>query len=335
MSRLEGLSVIDLQDFSLNDILPASIKNNAENRALAEAIMLMLKQVFTETSILDPRMPLAERLLDIVAKENHVDYYDEALSPNQKRQLIRNSWRIHQRKGTVAAIEEVVSILLDRAQVVEWFDYDGEPHFFKIEIDGPLRSEKDLPVVFRAVNANKRFSSRLEAIWFKRGEGIYYRVIYKNGKIHIHPVIAVRSGIVMPGRSTLILSRAVSSSKNGTGAIRISGSIFSGEKENQINVGRKNDMTLFVVEETTAGTASVPQVANELLNGFTGTATQEEVEWQSVQQAGTASPPNTSYRSNNDGVQEDALNQTRSTYQGGSSTLPFSGVTYTTKGENG
>ncbi|UKS54859.1 phage tail protein I [Exiguobacterium acetylicum] len=327
--------MIDLNNFSLNDILPASIKNNEENHALAEAITLMLQQVFDETSILDPRMPLAERLLDIVAKENHVDYYDETLSPDQKRQLIRNSWRIHRRKGTVAAIEEVVSILLDRAQIVEWFDYDGEPYFFKIEIDGPLRSEKDLPVVFRAVNANKRFSSRLEAIWFKRGEGIYYRVIYKNGKIHIHPVIAVRCGIRMPGRSTLVLSRAVSSYKNGTGAIRISGSIFSGEKENHVNVGRKNDTTLFVVEERSLGTASVPQVANELLNGFTGTATQEEVGWQSAQQAGTASPPKTSYQSSNDGVLEDALNRTQSTYKGGLSTLSFSGVTYTTKGENG
>ncbi|WP_404274345.1 phage tail protein I [Exiguobacterium undae] len=327
--------MIDLQAFSLNDILPASIKNNEENRALAEAITLMLQQVFEETSILDPRMPLAERLLDIVAKENHVDYYDETLSPDQKRQLIRNSWRIHRRKGTVAAIEEVVSILLDRAQVVEWFDYDGEPYFFKIEIDGPLRSEKDLPVVFRAVNANKRFSSRLEAVWFKRGEGVYYRVIYKNGKIHIHPVIAVRSGIVMPGRSTLVLSRAISSYKNGTGAIRISGSIFSGEKENQINVGRKNDTKLFVVEESIMGTASVPQVANELLNGFTGTATKEELEWQSVQQAGTASTPKTSYQASNEGVQEEALNRTQSTYQGGTSTLPFLGVTFTSKGENG
>lgn len=327
--------MIDLQAFSLNDILPASIKNNEENRALAEAITLMLQQVFEETSILDPRMPLAERLLDIVAKENHVDYYDETLSLDQKRQLIQNSWRIHRRKGTVAAIEEVVSILLDRAQVIEWFDYDGEPYFFKIEIDGPLRSEKDLPVVFRAVNANKRFSSRLEAVWFKRGEGVYYRVIYKNGKIHIHPVIAVRSGIVMPGRSTLVLSRSISSYKNGTGSIRISGSIFSGEKENQINVGWKNDTTLFVVEESVLGTAIVPQVANELLNGFTGTVTKEELEWQSVQQAGTASPPKTSYRTNNEGVQEDALNRTQSTYQGGTSTLPFSGVTFTTKGENG
>lgn len=327
--------MIDLQAFSLNDILPASIKNNEENRALAEAITLMLQQVFEETSILDSRMPLAERLLDIVAKENHVDYYDETLSPDQKRQLIRNSWRIHRRKGTVAAIEEVVSILLDRAQVVEWFDYDGEPYFFKIEIDGPLRSEKDLPVVFRAVNANKRFSSRLEAVWFKRGEGVYYRVIYKNGQIHIHPVIAVRSGIVMPGRSILVLSRAISSYKNGTGAIRISGSIFSGEKENQINVGRKNDTTLFVVEESINGTATVPQVANELQNGFTGTATEEELEWQSVQQVGTAIPPKTTYRTNNEGVQEDALNRTQSTYQGGTSTLPFSGVTFTSKGENG
>lgn len=180
--------MIDVTNFSLNDILPELFRKNPEHAALADAITEIFKHVLEQTNSLDPSQPLPEFLLDIIAKEEHVDYYDDKLSAERKRALIQNSWRVHQKKGTAQAIESVVSVILDKAKVIEWFEYGGDPYHFKIEIDGPYSGDDVLEIVFRAVNASKRKSTRLEAIWFK-GDGFYYRVLDGEDGIVTQPVV--------------------------------------------------------------------------------------------------------------------------------------------------
>ncbi|WP_276691358.1 phage tail protein I [Exiguobacterium chiriqhucha] len=180
--------MIDLKNYSLNDLLPEAFRNNLENAALADAIGAMFSHVLTQSESLDPMRPLPEFLLDLIAKEEHVDYYDDKLEADKKRSLIRNSWKVHRNKGTAEAVESVVSVLLESAKVVEWFEYGGDPYHFKIEIDGSYSGDDVLEVVFRAVNASKRRSTRLEAIWF-RGDGFYYRVLDGEDGIVTQPVI--------------------------------------------------------------------------------------------------------------------------------------------------
>lgn len=180
--------MIDLKHFSLNALLPGAFKNNEENAAMADAISALFTHVLNQTEEFDPRNPLPEFLLDLIAKEEHVDYYDDKLDAEKKRSLIQNSWKVHKNKGTAEAIESVVSVLLEKAKVVEWFEYGGDPYHFKIEIEGPYSGDDVLEVVFRAVNASKRRSTRLEAIWFK-GDGFYYRVLDGEDGIVTQPVI--------------------------------------------------------------------------------------------------------------------------------------------------
>ena len=292
--------MIDLHDFSLTDILPASLTSNPENGALVEAISEMLRYVLGQTDILDPSNPIPEMLLDIIAKEEHLDYYDDRLSAEQKRALIRSSWSVHRKKGTPQAIEEVVSIILDKAKIVEWFEYGGDPYHFRIEIDGPLRSERDLPSAFRAVEKNKRKSTRLESIWFRRDDSIYYRVIYKNGRIHIHPVIAVRAGIYMPGTVHQTIVRSQTTSSNGVGQVVMSGSMYSGQKPSRVDVGTSMDNEVVVTAVLDSGYSEPPYVKYE--SDFEGT--------QAINNIDTGASPSF-----------------------GTATLPFSGVTYTQKGE--
>lgn len=217
--------MIDLHDFSLTDLLPASLTSNPENGALVEAISEMFRYVLGQTDILDPSNPVPEMLLDIIAKEEHLDYYDDRLSAEQKRALIRSSWSVHRKKGTPQAIEEVVSIILDKAKIVEWFEYGGDPYHFRIEIDGPYSGDETLKVVFRTVNVNKRHSTRLEEIIFHR-DGFYYRVIDSNEGIVAQPVVK---------ESLLISNRA----KVQIGTYRSVGDLKVGlpvwRKENEVN----------------------------------------------------------------------------------------------------
>ncbi|TCI25580.1 phage tail protein I [Exiguobacterium sp. SH5S4] len=292
--------MIDLRDFSLRDILPRSLTSQPENAALTEAITEMFRFVLEQTDVLDPTNPIPEMLLDIIAKEEHLDYYDDQLSADQKRALIQSSWSVHRKKGTAQAIEDVVSIILDKARIVEWFEYGGDPYHFRIEIDGPLRSERDLPSAFRAVEKNKRKSTRLESIWFRRDDSIYYRVIYKNGRIHIHPVIAVRAGIYMPGTVHQAIVRSKTTSSNGVGQVVMSGSMYSGQKPSRIDVGTSVDNEVTVTAIVESGSSVPPVVKYEPF--YEGTGASDDLGTESVIAHGTA-------------------------------TLPFAGVTYTQKGE--
>lgn len=75
-----------------------------------------------------------EKYLPFLAYAFKVDFWDEKLSIPKKRALIKESVLLHQKKGTLWAIERVLEILEVKAEIREWFQYGGEPYFFKIKL---------------------------------------------------------------------------------------------------------------------------------------------------------------------------------------------------------
>ena len=61
-----------------------------------------------------------------------VDHWDSNWPEAIQRQTIADSITIHRQKGTVAAIERVLQILGVKAELEEWFEYDGDPYTFQL-----------------------------------------------------------------------------------------------------------------------------------------------------------------------------------------------------------
>ncbi len=76
-----------------------------------------------------------EKYLPFLAYTFGVDFWDENLSAENKRALIKQSLALHKHKGTIWAIEQVLFALDVKAVISEWFKYGGEPYYFKIKID--------------------------------------------------------------------------------------------------------------------------------------------------------------------------------------------------------
>jgi len=74
------------------------------------------------------------KYLPFLAYSFGVDFWDEDLSESEKRALIQKSLKLHRHKGTLWAIEQVFEALNIKASVKEWFDYDGEPYHFKLDL---------------------------------------------------------------------------------------------------------------------------------------------------------------------------------------------------------
>lgn len=76
---------------------------------------------------------LANDLVDELAWQFHVDYYDKTLPYARKKELVKLSIRIHQKKGTPQAILDLLNTAFPSdTLLLEWFEYNGDPYHFKI-----------------------------------------------------------------------------------------------------------------------------------------------------------------------------------------------------------
>lgn len=107
--------------------------------------------------------PFAHELVDELAWQFHADYYDTTADFEVKKALVRQSIRIHQKKGTPQAVIDLLTTAFPTdTLLLEWFDYGGRPYHFKI-ITSDL-SEVDKDKFVKALNTVKNARSYLEAI---------------------------------------------------------------------------------------------------------------------------------------------------------------------------
>jgi phage tail P2-like protein len=176
------------------DVIPPSIASDPQVKAISAAISPQLQAVSNEIQecILLPRLnELSEKVVDLLAWQYHVDFYDANLSIEQKRNLVRTSIDAHRHKGTPYAVELVVKAILEDAIVQEWFEYGGEPYFFRvIKINGQITADM-YPRLKKAINTVKNTRSWLEGVSLSRNvtSNLYLGVAQSiHKKIEIYPV---------------------------------------------------------------------------------------------------------------------------------------------------
>lgn len=109
---------------------------------------------------------LPEELLDILAYDFKVDWWDGDYSLEEKRRTLKDSWRVHRMLGTKAAVEAAISAIYPQTKVEEWFEYGGKPYYFKLQIDATdqdISSARHRRVLER-VNFYKNLRSHLDGI---------------------------------------------------------------------------------------------------------------------------------------------------------------------------
>lgn len=127
-----------LQDCEFKRLLPMFMREEADNVALAEAIDPIIQKIgelLPLCSDWENTDKLPEDFLDALAKELDIDWYKPSGSLEAKRNLVQNSDLVHMHIGTKAAVEMVVKDYYGGAEVLEWFEYGGEPGHFKVSVD--------------------------------------------------------------------------------------------------------------------------------------------------------------------------------------------------------
>lgn len=169
--------MISLYDGQITDILPLNITDDPAVKAYSLALrdvmreyLDCLKLVYIYENIEE----LPDDILDLMAIELRTQYYSDNLDIDVKRSLVRNTLIWYMTAGTPAAVEELVAAVFGEGEVKEWFDYGGNPYYFKIVTNATLTPDM-MDYFSDMIRRVKNARSHIESIEVHRDiEGNYY-----------------------------------------------------------------------------------------------------------------------------------------------------------------
>lgn len=130
--------MIKLTDARLTDALPKILAEQPWVQALAEASRKMRRRVMAyadRTRLFCDIDEAIDEALDALAVELQTPLYKNDYPLTVKRQIVKNSMLYYIRSGTRGAVEELLADIYQGAEVEEWFEYGGEPNYFRVAID--------------------------------------------------------------------------------------------------------------------------------------------------------------------------------------------------------
>ena len=163
----------NLEAISLNDIIPASIAEDKNVMAICRTIDPQLQEVsqsIREAFIVSRIDELPENVIDLLAWQWHVDFYEPDLPLETKRELVLESIRWHRKKGTKSAIISALEKLGFVPTIKEWYEPElqTEPHTFSVrgyykndQIDVDFLGDQTHEILERIIEATKPARSRL------------------------------------------------------------------------------------------------------------------------------------------------------------------------------
>jgi len=123
----------------------------------ADALLVYLIDKVDESALVH----LAEQF-HIMGNEGWLQTKTEA----EKREIIKKAIELHRYKGTKYALVKVLSSLNINGEIQEWFEYEGEPYHFKIDIflQNYTYNEKIFESLKKMIDEYKNVRSVLEEI---------------------------------------------------------------------------------------------------------------------------------------------------------------------------
>ena len=181
-----------------SECLPEALKKDPKMVALANATaaaLLDTSGIMNSVLIYSRFDELPEELVDILAYDLHVDWYDYSYPIEVKRRTIRDSIQVHRRLGTKYAVEKALGAVYPGTKVEEWFEYGGDPYKFRVVIgatEAGITADRQAAVLDR-VRFYKNLRSHLEAISYQieKRTAVKVAAVHAIGqRVEVYPYLA-------------------------------------------------------------------------------------------------------------------------------------------------
>ena len=156
-----------LSDLEFIKLLPEFMRDDSAIKGLASGVDVIIAGILPSIERLttwDHIDELSEAELDELAWELNISWYSPGASIAVKRDLIKNSDRVHMILGTKAAVENVINSYFGDGYISEWFEYGGEPGHFKVISVNPSISGDNLTGFLSILDKVKRASAKLDSV---------------------------------------------------------------------------------------------------------------------------------------------------------------------------
>ena len=166
--------MINIKDSKLYDLIPVNLRDDKDIIAAAFAVDNSSCSILSLGEKLDFRSNKEikdHHILDALAIDLHVDFYDKSLSQEVKREIIDNSMILHMEKGTAGAVERALASVGLKGEVKEWYEYEGTPFSFKILLSPNVDLIKG--DIHKIINSYKNIRSHFDFFEIKVIDIIY------------------------------------------------------------------------------------------------------------------------------------------------------------------
>lgn len=152
--------------------LPPVLKKDEGFAALGKVIadQLQKNRELADRALIYPAIDsLPEQVLDALAYDFNVEWYDYEGTLSEKRRTIRECMQVHRYKGTKYAVETALRSVYEEVRVAEWFEYGGQPYHFKVIIYDSSNDKEKRDRIIAKVQYYKNLRSVLEETIFEIG----------------------------------------------------------------------------------------------------------------------------------------------------------------------
>lgn len=133
-----------IYDMDWESLLPEPLKSDKRIYAAAKAIAKQKRAVadaIWNTRVWMEIDNLPEQILDLLAYDLDIRWYDGDYSLETKRSIIKSAFHVYKALGTKGAVKQALKNVYDAVEVYEWFEYGGEPYRFRVLIDTTNKGE--------------------------------------------------------------------------------------------------------------------------------------------------------------------------------------------------
>lgn len=128
----------DIDVTALVSTFPHALSGDEKQQALAHATareIIRLVENLDLLTIYNRIDTLDEELLDILAYDFKIDWWNRTGTIEEKRQLLKDHWKIHKILGTPEALKLAFATIFENAELKSWNEYGGNPYHFKLFVD--------------------------------------------------------------------------------------------------------------------------------------------------------------------------------------------------------
>ncbi len=167
--------MINLQSVDISELLPSNLRTD-KAKALGYAVK---KALFNICKYADSVRVMAmiddmpENIVNFLAIELRAQYYDESLSLDVKKSIVKKALERYQKTGTPSIIIDYLESLSGDGMVTikEWFDYSGDPFHFSVYMtvpDGTVIDEAFIADIENKISQLKNARSILDEVGLLR-----------------------------------------------------------------------------------------------------------------------------------------------------------------------